>query len=245
MKRVLLSIALLLSGPALADEPGAMTVSVVEGLCTVKAVGSGGVSPLLEGDPLREGDMVITSPGARLEIAVANGTVIRLGESSRLLLGTAPPSGGRFSARLFVGSLWTKVHKLLASETFHVETENAVAGVRGTEFRVEAAEGGKDDLLRVYEGAVEVKGAAGWAHSVTPGNELAFHRDRPPAGPKAFDPASEKSSRLMAWVREKPPREHAGGPHRERRESDRRDRKHERKERRLERTRQHRGLHGR
>ena len=245
MKPILISLALLLSAPAFAADPGAMTVSSLEGLCTMKPADGSGSSPLSEGDPLHEGETVQVPPGGRLEIAVANGTVIRLGENSRLLLGTAPPAGGRFSARLFVGSLWTKVHKLLASETFHVETENAVAGVRGTEFRVEAAgPGGSDDLVRVYEGAVEVKGPAGWAHSVTPGHELAFRRERPPAGPRAFDPASEKSSRLMAWVREKPPREGLVAP-RERKAPERKDRKRERKERRQERTQQHRGLHAR
>lgn len=198
---VVLSL-LLLSAPLRAQEGGAMTVTYVEGLVTVKPAGGGAAGPIAEGDPLHEGDTVQTPPGARLEISVANGSVIRLGESSRLLLGTAPAAGHAFSARLFLGNLWTRVHKLVASETFHIETENGVAGVRGTEFRVEV--GPQADLVRVYEGAVEVKGAAGWAHRIEPGHELSFHRNRAPVGPRAFDPASERSSKFMKWVRERP-----------------------------------------
>jgi ferric-dicitrate binding protein FerR (iron transport regulator) len=183
-----------------------MTVALVEGMVTVRPAAGGAPAPLAEGDPLREGDTVQTSPGARLEISLASGSVIRLGESTRLLLGASVPQKA-FSARLFLGNLWTKVHKLLAQETFHIETENAVAGVRGTEFRIEVAEG-KDDLLRVYEGAVQVEAHDGkWSHRVEPGSELRFHRDRPPAGPRAFNAAEEGGHAFMKWVRSRPTKE--------------------------------------
>ncbi len=211
---VVLSL-LLLAAPLRAQEGGAMTVTQVEGIATVKPAGDGAAGPIAEGDPLHEGDTVQTPPGGRLEISVANGTVIRLGESSRLLLGTAPAAGHAFSAKLFLGNLWTRVHKLLAAETFHVETENGVAGVRGTEFRVEAG-GQGGDLLRVYEGAVEVKGAAGWVHRIEPGHELTFHRDRAPPGPRPFDAASEHSNKFMKWVRERTHK--TAGPAHEKRE---------------------------
>src|SRR5260370_40079711 len=106
----------------------------------------GGVTgPLQEDDLLHQGDTVINQTGARLEITSASGIVIRVGESTRLTLGEVVPKKA-FSAKIFFGNVWAKVHKLLASETFHLETENGVAGVRGTEFRLEVAPG-KDDLL--------------------------------------------------------------------------------------------------
>src|SRR2546426_8489730 len=46
-----------------------------------------------------------------------------------------------------LGNLWARVYKLLAGETFGVETENGVAGVRGTEFRVEVVQD-QPDLVR-------------------------------------------------------------------------------------------------
>ena len=97
------------------------------------------------------------------------------------------------------------MHKLLAGETFEVETDNGVAGVRGTEFRLEVARG-QPDLLRVYEGAVQVAARDGrWSHQVEPGNELRFLRDAEP--PRAFDPAGEKGHPFMDWVRSRPTRD--------------------------------------
>jgi ferric-dicitrate binding protein FerR (iron transport regulator) len=192
-----IAIAFLCSTAAWAQEPPAMTATYVEGMVTARG------TPVLEGDVLREGDLVVTQPGARVEISLSTGSVIRMGESSRLTLGKVQP-GKSFSAKLFLGNLWTKVHKLLSAETFHIETENGVAGVRGTEFRVEAAEG-KEDVVRVYEGVVEVRGHDGkWLHRIEPGSELRFHRDRPPAGPRAFDRASDSGDKFMHWVRSRP-----------------------------------------
>jgi hypothetical protein len=192
-----IAIAFLCSTAAWAQEPPAMSATYVEGMVTARG------APVLEGDALREGDVVVTQPGARIEITLSTGSVIRMGESSRMTLGNVQP-GKSFSAKLFLGNLWTKVHKLLSAETFHIETENGVAGVRGTEFRVEAAEG-KEDVVRVYEGVVEVRGHDGkWLHRIEPGSELRFHRDRAPAGPRAFDRASDSGDKFMHWVRSRP-----------------------------------------
>ena len=173
----------------------ALTVTFAEG--EVTAAGA----RVQAGAVLHEGDTVQTGPGGRVELTLPQGTVMRLGESSRMTLRSAQP-GRAFSAKLWLGDVWARVHKLLVAETFEVETENAVAGVRGTEFRVQA---GQEDLLRVYEGAVEVKGAA-WAHRVEPGRELRFSRERAPAGPAAFDSASDHG-KFMEWVRSRPERD--------------------------------------
>ena len=169
----------------------ALTVSLVDGPTTPK---------LVQGATLQAGDTVETGAGARVEIATGDGSVLRLGENSKLTLQDSTPQKS-FSAKLWLGNVWTKVHKLLANETFHIETENAVAGVRGTEFRVEVAPG-QEDLVRVYEGVVQVDGRDGkWSHRVEAGHELRFRREA--AGPKKFDAASEKGHRLMDWVRER------------------------------------------
>jgi hypothetical protein len=177
-----------------------MRAALVEGIVTVTPASGGGAGPLQEGDPLGKGDTIVTQPGARLEIAFSSGTLLRIGESTRLTLGESVPQK-KFSAKLWLGNVWAKVHKLIASETFHIETENAVAGVRGTEFRVEA-EPGKEDLVRVYEGEVKVEAHDGkWAHSVKPGQELRIQKERHPAGPTAFSAAADSQQRFMQWVR--------------------------------------------
>ena len=205
----------LLCGVARADEGATMTAALVEGIVTMAPAGGSGQGPLQEGDPLHEGDTIVTQPGARLEIAFSSGTVLRVGESTRMTLGESVPQKA-FSARIFLGNVWAKVHKLLASETFHLETDNGVAGVRGTEFRIEV-EPGKEDLLRVYQGAVQVDGKGGkWSHRVEASHELRFHKDREPKAPAKFDAASEKGHKFMEWVRARKEHPPSHGPeHRE------------------------------
>lgn len=165
-----------------------------------------------EGARLQAGDVIETQPDGRVELTFDSGTVLRIGESSRFELQDELPQKS-FSAKLWLGNVWAKVHKLIAGETFRIETENAVAGVRGTEFRVEVAPD-HENLVRVYEGVVQVDGK-GWSQRVEPAHELRFGRDRAPSGPREFDPASEKGHRLMDWVRER--REHRRNPEREQR----------------------------
>jgi hypothetical protein len=169
-----------------------MQVTFLEGPAAV----AGSNQPLAVGSELHEGDTVQTGEGGRIEIALSSGSIIRLGEGTRLTLQAAQPQK-TFSARLFAGNLWTKVHKLISGESFEVETENGVAGVRGTEFRVEAAQG-QPDLVRVYEGVVQVGESR-----VEPGGELRFRRGEKPAA-AAFDAASERGHKFMDWVRSRP-----------------------------------------
>jgi len=183
-----LLLATLISAPAVE----AMTATLVEGTVT-----AGGV-PIQAGAILKPGDTVETKADSRVEIALPGGSLLRVGESSQLTLSEVS-AGRRFSARLLLGNLWAKVHKLLASETFSIETENAVAGVRGTEFRVEVAQE-QPDLVRVYEGVVHVDDRdGGWSHSLEAGTELRFRRDAEP--PRPFDVEGEKGHRFMEWVR--------------------------------------------
>ena len=196
----------------------AMTVTLAEGPVTL-ADGA----KVEKGAALAPGQTVQTGEGGRVEITLSSGTVLRLGESSRMTLQDATPQKS-FSARLLLGNVWAKVHKLLAGETFHIETENAVAGVRGTEFRVEVAPQ-KEDLVRVYEGVVQVDGKDGqWSQRVGAAHELRFSRGRSPEAPRAFDPASEKGHRFMDWVRSR--KEHE--PERQ----EKREHREEKKERR-------------
>jgi FecR protein len=202
--------ALLICTAAVAQDPvfaaGAMRATIVEGDATVQIAGASSKQPLLKGAALQEGDLVQTGPDGRVEISY-NGSTLRLGQNVRLELRQVSQQGRAFSARLWLGSLWLRVHKLLEDESFQVETENGVAGVRGTEFMVEAGPQGGEDRVRVYEGAVEVHDhARGWTHRVERGSELAFRRGARPEGPRPFVPASDFAHPLMRWVREHPVR---------------------------------------
>ena len=193
----------LAAGPARAGS-GAMTVTQLEGEAKATAKGGGPALPLVLAEVLNEGDVVETGPGARVELSLASGTVIRFGESTRAELREAPPEGGRFRLKLAIGNFWARVAKLAADQHFEVETENGVAGVRGTEFEVEAAPEGGEDLLRVHEGRVQCEslpGRASWRHFVEPGHELRFQRERKPKGPVA---SGAPASSLREWKRAQP-----------------------------------------
>jgi hypothetical protein len=209
-------LALCLATAASAQE---MKAAVVEG--AVSLASGAAVQP---GDALHAGDTVQTGAESRLEIALPAGSVLRLGENSRLFLRESEPEKA-FSARLLLGDVWARVHKLIGGETFHIETENAVAGVRGTEFRVEVAPQ-HEDLIRVYEGTVQVDGDQ-WSQRVEAAHELRFHKDRDPGAAGGFDPSSEKGHKFMDWVRSR--RDPADrNPEREQRRRDRRERRKER-----------------
>ena len=217
-------IAAMLCAPAAFGQT--MRVSLAEGEVSVAPAGGGAAQPAPVGSSLREGDTVQTGESGRVEIEVPGGSIIRLGERTRLQLSVAQPAKS-FSARLFLGNLWTRVHKLVAGESFAIETENGVAGVRGTEFRLEAAEG-QPDLLRVYEGAVQVG-----EHRVEPGHELRFRRGAA-VEPRPFDAQSEKGHRFMEWVKAHEPKDGRGQPGTIRR-PERENRLREKRERRRER----------
>lgn len=217
-------IAALLCAPAAFGQT--MRVSLAEGEVSVAPADGGAARAAPVGTSLAQGDTVETGDSGRVEIEVPGGSIIRLGERTRLQLSLAQPARA-FNARLFLGNLWTRVHKLVAGESFTIETENGVAGVRGTEFRIEAAQG-QPDVLRVYEGAVQVG-----EHRVEPGHELRFHRGGT-AGPRPFDAQSEKGHRFMEWVKAHEPKDGRGQPgsiRRQRRENRLREKRERRRER--------------
>ncbi len=223
----LCALLLLAATAAPAQEPAAqeMRAVLVEGPVTLASGAA-----VAQDAVLHAGDTVQTGEDGRVEILLPAGSLLRLGENSRLTLKDSTPQKS-FSATLLLGSVWAKVHKLLSGETFHVETENGVAGVRGTEFRVEVAQG-QDDLVRVYEGTVQVDARDGrWSHRIEAAHELRFHRERPPAGPRSFDPATERG-RFMQWVRARKEQE-LRNPERDRRNL--RHKQRERRERRRDR----------
>lgn len=126
-------------------------------------VAAGKATPLAVGAPVFAGDVIETQKRTRLELKLADQSVLRLGPSAKVDLSAA--SFGRsveerqVSAKLQVGNVWAKVAKTVGGESrFEVKTENAVAGVRGTTFRVDAAQD-RSVVVKVYNGTVAVAGS--------------------------------------------------------------------------------------
>jgi hypothetical protein len=154
----LLGAALLAVAAAAATAQPAGTVTFVAGDAARTAAGKS--EKLSVGSVVYAGDVLETQRRTRLEVKLADQSVLRLGPSSRTVLEQATfgktPEERKVGAKLLVGKVWANVAKVVGGEArFEVQTENAVAGVRGTTFRVDAATD-RSVVVKVYSGTVAV-----------------------------------------------------------------------------------------
>jgi hypothetical protein len=156
--------ALLLAATALAapKAPAAGTVTFLAGEATRAAGGK--PERLAVGTAVQEGDVLETQRRTRLEVKLADGSDLRVGPSSKMEVSAAAfgrsVEDRKVSATLVVGKVWANVAKAVGGEQrFEVKTENAVAGVRGTTFRVDAATD-RSVVVKVYGGTVAVASGA-------------------------------------------------------------------------------------
>jgi len=136
-------------------------VTFLKGVAQRGPEDKGPFKPLKRNEDVREGEFLKTAADSRLEIKLADGSLVRLAPNSTFRLGTAKAADGKADpekgqSKLTAGKMWASVTKAVGGESkFSVRTENAVAGVRGTTFRVNAEEDGAT-VVKVYEGAVAV-----------------------------------------------------------------------------------------
>jgi hypothetical protein len=168
-----------LAAPAAAPEAPAAasagSITFLDG--DASRIANGITVKLKSGAPIYQGDFIETARRTRVELTLIDQSVLRLGPLSKVELAAAAfgqgPDDRKVSAKLRVGNVWASVTKALGGEArFEVKTENAVAGVRGTTFRVDASKD-KSVVVKVYSGSVAV--AAG----PLPRPE---HAGTPPAG---------------------------------------------------------------
>ena len=107
------------------------------------------------------GDSTIrTGDDGATQLRFASGTLVRLGPSTEVHLNelnhSGSPAGRRKeSLRLLAGRVWARVTRLFGDDSkFEVETDTAVAGVRGTSFVVEA--GPDSNRFILLHGALEI-----------------------------------------------------------------------------------------
>jgi hypothetical protein len=142
-------------------------ISVLEG--TAKRTSGGETQELKVGSEIELNDTIEVGPDSNLKLTLTDESVIMLSPGSRLMIDEATFEGQDrkgFAARLGFGKVWAKVKKALAGSDskFEVQTDRAVAGVRGTIFRVDYDETAKTMVqtqklrmvVRVVEGRVEV-----------------------------------------------------------------------------------------
>jgi hypothetical protein len=157
--------ALLVAGSAVA---AVGQVTALEG-SAVRVPKASAEQALARGSAIELEDTVRTATASYLKLVLSDGTALALGPDSELTLEVAEFAGqerGAFSARLLVGKFWANVKRVVAGSTSHFEVKagRAVAGVRGTIFRMDATPlvaGSRppkirETLVRVLEGKVGV-----------------------------------------------------------------------------------------
>lgn len=190
-----LALAGLLAPCAALAEAG--TVTFVDGEAFRVVGGKGDKVPLEQDQKVDEHDILITGEKSHLELTLADESLIRLGPVSTAELTTAEfkDQGRKVSAKVTVGHAWAKVSTALGGDSkFEVTTERAVAGVRGTTFRVDA-KADKSVVVQVFAGAVAVAGNS------LPTLEHAAHTPPGPAGtkPKHVQAGGPKQVTAEAW----------------------------------------------
>jgi len=115
--------------------------------------------PLVVKAPVHRGDSIVSAAG-KAQIGLLDGTIISVGENSRVRVADYDASGAGTRARLGLvsGVLRLLVNKISPSGHFEVETETAVAAVRGTDWVIEATP--EKTAVAIVTGVVAVSGRA-------------------------------------------------------------------------------------
>jgi hypothetical protein len=155
-----------------------VTARVVQVIGHVELVSGQAAAPLDRFSEVPMGTTIVTFEDGRASLRLPSGTLIRLGSNTRVEVASLtrgdPAAARKETLKVSVGRLWAKVTRLFGDDSrFEVQTDNAVAGVRGTAFFVET--NGKADQFVVDHGAITVSGAGGSLNLDGPGAAGGFH----------------------------------------------------------------------
>ena len=154
-----LCAAIGLPGLEMRDAQAADSVGTVTKLRgQARAVRGGGNVMLAESAKIEAGDGIVTGPDARLKIQFKDGSVITLGENSKLNIETAKFEGTKrdIAATLLDGVVRAAVAKAGEGSNFEVSSSLVTSAARGTEWIMSIKD--HTTSLLVLEGTVNAKG---------------------------------------------------------------------------------------
>ncbi|MBA4367758.1 MAG: hypothetical protein C0403_08990 [Desulfobacterium sp.] len=145
-------------------DDGNAKITLLQGEAYLTRKGITKASPLKTHDLLMQGDTIRTSGSSRIEILLPDKSYIRFGENTQFILESAsinPKKTVRdISVKIFFGKVWAKASKLFAGRgRFALSTRTAVAGVRGTVYRMNVNED-SSAVVKVYYGEVLVSSSS-------------------------------------------------------------------------------------
>ncbi len=172
--------------------PAPVTVTAVTGNVRYKS-GDGPFQRLEAGVKLNGGESVLSGPRSSASYRLADGGVLNQQESSKLAFGRLAAYGktGMVSTELSLSGGRLEAHaakQLAPAGGFRVITPVAVAGLRGTDFRLNVSDDGKFLRNEVLEGAVAVA-AQGQEVRVEGGFGTLAEAGKPPEPPRVLLPA--------------------------------------------------------
>lgn len=171
--------------PVIQVESGKAVVTLLDGIATRIKKGTSEVQALAQGDFLFEGDRVETGKNSRIELKLPDGSFVRYSESTTFELASAaydaPKKQRSINISMIIGKTWAKVARLFGCRgRFSVTTRTAVAGVRGTVYRLNVNPD-NSVMLKVYWGEVVVNNREKMKTAAPPEQ---FKAPTPVAGPQ-------------------------------------------------------------
>ncbi len=155
---------------------GTAVISMLEGSAQRTKKGATAAKPLFDGDFLSKGDRVTTGKKSRIELKMPDGSYVRYGESTTFELVSAvydvQKKKRNISISMILGKTWAKVSRLFGRRgRFTISTRTAVAGVRGTVYRLNV---NQDDsvMIKVYWGEIVVNNRKQAQEAAEPGKMM-------------------------------------------------------------------------
>jgi hypothetical protein len=149
---------------------GEAQITALKGKAEVICAGQKVARDLKINDFVGVGCEVSTGAASRVEMVLPDKSIVRFAEKTKFKLVQADiGDDGKRAIKMSVpvGKIWTNVRKSLpgGEDKFEISCQNAVAGVRGTIYRMDV-EGDQSALVKVYDGEVSVTGISRKQQSV-------------------------------------------------------------------------------
>ncbi len=158
-----------LAAPAFA---GNATVEALSGSVKIRPPGAQNYDSVARGQKLQHGARVKTGKDGRATLKFEDGSKVEVRPESEILVRAPETAQKPNGVLLFFGRVWSKVTKSAGgSNSFEVQSANAVAGVRGTDFEVGVADDGSTRVV-VSNGKVTVEGDDQGGSELGPGDEV-------------------------------------------------------------------------
>jgi len=148
------------NGVTIGMDHGHAKITHLRGTADLTRKGLAKTRSLKKDDLLLQGDTIQTGKNSRIEIQLPDKSYIRFGEKTNFILESAAVDRKKkirdISIKMILGKVWAKASKLFSGRgRFAIATRTAVAGVRGTVYRMNVNED-SSAIVKVYYGEVLV-----------------------------------------------------------------------------------------